>query len=146
MVVVLRRQGDAAEEYLTGLPPRERGRFARDAYSVLHFPIVLGIVLFAVAAGSVVADPEAVLPAYQRFSLAAGMGLVLLAMVAAAYRAVRRVPVERLTGGVVLFGLATAGVGLAAIWFAALSVGTVAAVLVVERLRHPGRLPAGAQP
>jgi low temperature requirement protein LtrA len=89
------RAARAAEDYLKHAEGQERGRFARDAYTILHLPIVIGIVLFAVAAEEVVAHPEASLDAPIRFALAVGVGLVLLGIVAAAYRATHHLPIER---------------------------------------------------
>ena len=48
----------AAEHHLSRLTGQERSRFARDAYSMLHYPLVLGIVLYAVAAHEVISHPE----------------------------------------------------------------------------------------
>lgn len=100
--------------------------------------------LFAVGVESVVAHPLDVLPAYDRILLAEGMALVLLAIVAAVHRAVRRVPAERLVAGVLLLGFAAAGSALAAVWFAVVTVGLVAGALLVERNRMAYGQPGGA--
>jgi low temperature requirement protein LtrA len=89
------RSARAAEEYLKNAEGQERGRFARDAYTILHLPIVIGIVLFAVAAEEVVAHPDRPLPSAIRLALVVGVGLVLLGIVAAAYRATHHLPIER---------------------------------------------------
>ena len=103
------RAARAAERHLKSLTGRERGRFARDAYSILHMPIVIGIVLFAVGAEEVVAHPHEPLESIFAFALAVGAGLVLLAVVAAAYRAIRRIPVERFVAAGLLVLLAIVG-------------------------------------
>ena len=121
------------ERYMRGATPKERGRFARDAFSVLHFPIILGIVLFGVAVEHAVAHPREALPAFERFTMASGLALVLLGIVAAAYRAVRTIPVERLVAAVALGGLALAVTE--AIWFMSAAVDLVIASLFVEHLR-----------
>jgi low temperature requirement protein LtrA len=130
------RAARAAEGYLRSVTGRERGRFARDAYTLLHIPAVLGIVLYAVAAESVVAHPGQPLPTEFRFALAAGMSLVLLAVVAGTYRATRRIPQERLVAALILIGLATWAGGIRADLLTAVVVAIVAAALWRERKRR----------
>jgi len=100
------RAARAVEEYLKKAEGQERGRFARDAYTILHLPIVIGIVLFAVAAEEVVAHPDQALSPEMRFALVVGVGLVLLGIVAAAYRAIHQVPYERMVAAVAVVLLA----------------------------------------
>jgi low temperature requirement protein LtrA len=80
----------AAEEWehaLERLPVEARGRLARDTYTFLHYPIVAGIVGFAVAAEHAVAHPGETLEGPTRAVLAAGIGLVLTGITAARSRA-----------------------------------------------------------
>ena len=87
----------------------ERSRFARDAYSILHFPVVPGIVMFAFGAQEVVAHPADTLSAEFRFASTTGVSLVLLAVVAGTYRAIRRVPFERLVAALAMIPFAAVG-------------------------------------
>ena len=130
-----------AERYLAEADDKEQGRFARDAYSILHYPIILGIVLYAVGAEDVVAHPDDALDGFNRFALSVGVALVLLAVVAAAYRAVRRVPTERFVAGIVLIGLALFGGELSALRLAALVDVVLIVSLVIEH-RNRARLDA----
>jgi low temperature requirement protein LtrA len=52
------RAAPEAEYYLSHVTGRERSRFARDAYSLLHYPLVLGIMLYALAVHDMTAHPE----------------------------------------------------------------------------------------
>ena len=135
------RPAQDAERYLAEADDKEQGRFARDAYSILHYPIILGIVLYAVAAEEVVAHPDDALDGFNRFAISVGVALVLLAVVAAAYRAVRRVPTERFVAAVVLIGLALFGGELSALRLAALVDVVLIASLVIEH-RNRARLDA----
>jgi low temperature requirement protein LtrA len=132
------RAARAAEEYLKHAEGQERGRFARDAYTILHLPIVIGIVLFAVAAEEVVAHPDEPLHAPIRFALVVGVGLVLLGIVAAAYRATRHVPYERMIAAVAVILLAFLAGGLRADVLMAAVVLIVSMALWKER-PNPGR-------
>ena len=88
---------DTIRERLLAYPIKLRVRYARDFYTFLHYPIVAGIILFAISAESAIAHPDESLPVYARVALAAGIGLYQFAFVAAAYWASRRVLVERIT-------------------------------------------------
>jgi low temperature requirement protein LtrA len=105
-----------------------RGRFARDAYSILHYPIIVGIVFFAVAAEEVVAHPDAPLSKPAAFAMALGVALVLVSIVASVFRLIPRIFWLRVATGsglLLLFWLAT---GISGVTAAA----TVVAVLVIE--------------
>lgn len=116
-----------SEAHFKTLPERDKGRFARDAYSILHYPLVVGVVFYAVAAEDVVSHPLDPLSPQSRFAMATGAALVMLSIVASAYLAVRRVPLERLVAALLLIALAALGDPLEATWFAAF----VALILVV---------------
>jgi low temperature requirement protein LtrA len=84
-------------------------------FTFFHYPQVLGIIFFAVAAKDTLADPLAELPAAGRIALALGGSLPLLATVLGRYRVVRHLAWERLAG-------------IAAIWIAAAAMRDVDAV------------------
>jgi low temperature requirement protein LtrA len=122
-----------AEAYFESAGDRERGRFARDAYTILHFPLVLGIVLYAVAAEEVVAHPEEHLTVAGRVSLAMGAALVLLALILSVWRTVHRVPAERLLATIALVLLVVLGGPLSAAVFTGVVVVILVVTLAVER-------------
>lgn len=82
-----------------------RGRVARDWFTFGHFPIVLGIVLYAGVAHGAAAHPTAALPTGERTALALGVASFIGGLAHLKWRAVRRVSVERV-----------AGVAAAALW------------------------------
>jgi low temperature requirement protein LtrA len=65
----------AVDEALSRREGMERTHFARDAYSFLHFPIVFGIVLLAVAIEEAVAHPHEPLPVGASVALVGGVVL-----------------------------------------------------------------------
>ena len=65
----------------------ERGLMARDAFSLMHFPMLLGVIAFAFAVEEVVAHPDEPLSFAIRLSLALGLTLFAGGMVAAIWRA-----------------------------------------------------------
>jgi low temperature requirement protein LtrA len=78
-----------AERRLSEAPFGEQAPLARDSYSYIHFPMIAGIVLFALGlkkAEAAVDDPLKAIPA----SLCGGVALYLLAHIAFRYRNVGR--------------------------------------------------------
>jgi low temperature requirement protein LtrA len=127
-----------AERALRFAEPRRRGGLARDVFSILHYPIVLGIIFFAVAAKKTVAHPEDPLSGAGRAALALGIALGLSTPALARYRVVRRVAWER---GVAIAAAPVAVVlfpGLAAMWLLALVIAIVVVLLAVEAARLRG--------
>ena len=93
----------ALDRALEAASGARRSMLARDAYSLLHFPMVLGIIGFAVAVEEAVAHPAAPLSTAERFTLALGVVLFTAGMGLALRRATGRLPLPR-----VLFAAATA--------------------------------------
>jgi len=127
------RAAPYAEDYFERATDRERGRFARDFYTILHFPLVLGIVMYAVAAEEVVAHPDEHLALAARVSLAAGAALVLLAVILGTWRAIRRIPTERVVATATLSLLVLAGGSLSATVFTTAALAILVVTLAVER-------------
>jgi low temperature requirement protein LtrA len=80
---------------------------ARDAYSLLHFPMLCGIVAYAVAIEAAVTHPGDPLPGAERLALALGLALFVGGMALALHRGTGHLPLTRaglvlLTAGAVL--------------------------------------------
>ena len=86
----------AAERTLRRASPRARNTLARDVFTFFHYPIVLGIILYAVAAKKTLEHPLDPLSAAGRWALGLGIALFLSGFVLARFRAIRRVAWERL--------------------------------------------------
>ncbi len=117
-------------------------RIARDAYTYLHAAIVAGIVLSAVGDELVIAHPTEVLPGSELATVVAGPALYLLAHVALRLRMTGTISVKRLTGALACVAVAGVGLFAPALVVAALLVGVLVTVIVVERiaeLRRRGR-------
>jgi low temperature requirement protein LtrA len=89
--------------------PRVRGRIARDVFTFLHFPMVAGIVFFAVAAKKAVAHPDDPLSSAGRFALGAGIAMFLLGFLGGRFRLIRKVAVERVAAALGVGVLAALG-------------------------------------
>ena len=84
---------------------RVQNEMARDSYSLLHFPMVAGIVLVALGLKKTIGDVSEPLETVPAFALAGGLGIYLLALVAFRYRHVRTTNRHRLALGVAMFAL-----------------------------------------
>ena len=122
----LYRVGERAMKEATG---KARGRLARDAYTLAHYPIVAGVILFAVGTEVLLEHPELTLEGPVRWAFVGGLMLFIGA---------QSIMVRRLTGSLtwerfVLLGLlAIAGLALGDLSGAAL--GAVACILLVATL------------
>jgi low temperature requirement protein LtrA len=124
------------ERSLKSASGTERGRLARDAYSMGHYPLIAGVILFAVGTEELLAHPELALDSASRWAFLGGLVMFLLAQAAMAARMTGKVAWERLTVSAVLVLL---GIGLTATSGAVL--GLLACVVVVgglgvEMARH----------
>ena len=83
------------ERILRDLQGAERVALARDIYAYAHFPMIVGIVLFAFAMKTVVGDVGAELDSVAAFALCGGSALYLLTYSAVRIRVERRLRVSR---------------------------------------------------
>ena len=86
---------EAVEHTLRVAGPYERGRVARDLFTFGHFPIVFGLVLYAVAAKHAVAHPTEHLADGDLVALAGAVTLFVGGLAGLQFQAIRRVAPER---------------------------------------------------
>ncbi|MBA3384155.1 MAG: low temperature requirement protein A [Actinobacteria bacterium] len=111
--------------------PERRGTLARDIFTLCHYPIVLGIIFFAVAAKKTVAEPGEPLTTAGRFALGAGIGFFLVGFALARYRVIRRIAWERVAAALP----DAPGLGLMAIVVGCLVAGLVAETVRIREFR-----------
>jgi low temperature requirement protein LtrA len=105
---------------------REQNAMARDSYSYLHLPMIVGIVLVALGMKKTLAHVEDPLKLVPGFALLGGVAVYLLAHVAFRYRGAHTLSRRRLGLAVVLLALVPAAVELPAL----ATLGILAALLV----------------
>jgi low temperature requirement protein LtrA len=110
-----------AHQLLTDRSGAERAALARDAYTYLHFPMVAGIVLFAFAMKTTLADVDSELATVPALGLCVGPAVYLFAFVAL------RVRVSRTLGG----GRLIAAIACALLWPVAVVVPALVALTLV---------------
>ena len=132
---------DDLEEAFAAVDPANRGSVARDAYSLAHFPLVGGIVAFAIAAEHTVPHPTDPVEAETIGALGIGVTLFMGATVLSYWRVHHRVLVPRLTITLATAGLLVLVVGARPVWPLAIAAAGLAVIAVVERSRLPGRTP-----
>jgi low temperature requirement protein LtrA len=81
---------------------REQNEMARDSYSLLHFPMVAGIVLVALGMKKTIGDVSEPLSGPTTFALAGGLAIYLLALVGFRYRHVHTTNRQRLVLAILL--------------------------------------------
>ncbi len=96
------------------------GRVARDLYTLLHYPMITGIVFFAVALEEAFLHPDEPLTGFTRWMLATSVAMYFLAQALATYRAWGQFTYERVIG-----------VGIIALMAAVLTIKAELVVLLV---------------
>ena len=125
----------AAERSLRRAPPEVRGPLARDLFTFFHYPIVLGIIFYAVAAKKTLEHPLEPLSDAGRWALGLAIAVFLSGFVLARLRAIRRIAWERVTAGVAAVVVAVLLDGTDAIVTLAVVIGILVASIVVETWR-----------
>jgi low temperature requirement protein LtrA len=127
-----------------------RNELARDSYSFIHFPIVAGIILFALGLKTTLGHPEGTLHVVPAFALLGGVAVYLLGLVAFRYRHVHTLNHRRLLLALVLFALIPAALALSALAILAIEATLAWVVITIEtrgygegrdRVRHGDAAP-----
>ncbi len=115
-----------------------RSTMARDAYSLLHFPMLCGMIAYAVAIEEAVAHPGEPLHVEVRLLLAVGLALFVGGLALAIWRATRRLLLPRV---ILAIGTAAAIVAISEVapWLslAITFVGLTAVLILEERTISP---------
>jgi low temperature requirement protein LtrA len=115
---------------------RERNELARDGYSILHFPLVAGIVLAAFGLHETLAHMHDHLHAVPAFGLAGGLGVYLLGHVAFRWRYFHSVKWGRLVAAGASFAMVPIATSIDAIVSLALVTAIAVALIVYESIRY----------
>jgi low temperature requirement protein LtrA len=116
-------------------PGKEQNELARDAYSLIHFPMVAGIVLAALGLKTTLAHVGDALDTVPAVALVGGVGLYLLAHVAFRWRLFGSLGRERLVAGVVVLALFPVAVELPALATISLVLAVLCALIAYEVTR-----------
>jgi low temperature requirement protein LtrA len=115
---------------------KERNELARDCYSYLHFPMVAGIVMVAVALKKTLAhvgDPLELMPA---FALLGGVAFYLLGHVAFRFRHIHSINRQRLALALGMFGLLPMAVEVSAVASLAIVTALLCALIAYETVSY----------
>jgi low temperature requirement protein LtrA len=125
----------AAERALHRASPQARGPLARDVFTYFHYPIVLGIILYAVAAEKTLEHPLDPLSEAGRWALGLGIALFLASFALMRFRVIRRVAWERLAAAAAALVVAVALDGTDAIVTLGVVIGVVVTSTAIETVR-----------
>ncbi len=119
----------------------ETGPIARDAYSLIHFPLICGVIGFAVAVEEMVLHPDRPATGAVTASLAVGVGLLVGASALSYWRVTGVVLVPRLAILALTVAVITALRAADPIWSLAAAAAGLLAVVIVEGTIRSGRKP-----
>ena len=125
-----------AQRRLSEVAGEARNAMARDSYTYLHLPMVIGIVFLALGLKKALAHPGDHLYALVSLALFGGVALYLLAHVAFRYRNMRSWNVQRAVVAVLLLAMIPLGVVLPALASVALLALVINALVVYEVFRY----------
>ena len=106
---------EAVERSLRSASPYDRGRIARDRFTFGHFPIVFGLVLYAVVAKHVVAHPTEAASGGDLVVLTGAVAFFVGGLLGLQWQAMRRLAPERVTA-IVAVAVVCWGAGPQAPW------------------------------
>jgi low temperature requirement protein LtrA len=112
-----------------------RGPLARDVFTFFHYPVVLGIIFYAVAAKKTLEKPVDPLSDAGRWALGLGIAIFLTGFVLMRFRVLRRIAWERVAAALVAVVLAVALDRTDAIVTLGLVIGVLVLSIVVETAR-----------
>lgn len=130
------RAQEVWESALRSADVHETGNVARDVYTFTHFPMIVGIVLSAVALEEAFLHPDEPLESFVKTVFVIGLAAFLLSIAAAAFRAYRVVLWERLLAVVGVIIVVYGAINLAA----RVAVIAVTAVLVTSMVVEYARM------
>jgi low temperature requirement protein LtrA len=126
-----------AAQRLRGAPLREQVELARDVYTLLHLPLVGGIIVFAMGLRRTLLNVDARLDVVPAVALLGGVALYLLALTAVKWRSMGSIRLLRPLTAMAILALLPAALNVPAL--AALGMVTAGAWLpiAVELIRQP---------
>jgi low temperature requirement protein LtrA len=125
----------AAERSLRRASGFARGPLARDVFTFFHYPMILGIILYAVAAKKTLEHPLDPLTEAGRWALGFGVASFLVAFALMRFRVIRRVAWERLGAAALALALAVSLDGPDAIVTLGVVIGVVVVSVAIETAR-----------
>ena len=125
----------AAERALRLASPEARGALARDVFTFFHYPIVLGIIFYAVAAKKTLAHPNDPLSDAGRWALGLGIAVFLSGFVLARFRVIRRIAWERVIAGAAALTVSVALHGTDAIVTLSVAIAILVTSVLIETVR-----------
>jgi len=135
---------DRLEEAMRSQSPARIGRYARDVYSFAHFPLIFGVIGYAISVEETIAHPRDPLAVQGMLALGFGVCLIVGGTALALTLAGVRVPAVRwwmmigLLASIPALGLVPAWVALALVSL------LVAALALVERGQRPTAIQPGS--
>ena len=111
---------------------REQNEMARDSYSILHLPMVAGIVLLALGLKKTIGHVEDPLKLVPATALLGGTAMYLLAHVAFRYRHIRTLNTRRLAWSVLLVAFIPVAIEIPALATLAVLAAALVVLIVVE--------------
>lgn len=128
---------EVSERLLRRAAPGERGRLARDMFTIGHFPLVVGLIMYALVAKHIVQFPAGKLKVDDRWMLAGAVVAYVGGLMLIQWRAIHRVAPERVAALALVCGLCAVGGHARSVILVALVAAVLAGMhaLTLRRIR-----------
>jgi len=123
-----------AMESKTGI---DRSRLGRDTYSLLHFPLICGLIIYAFAIEEAMSHPHAVLSLAARTALALGICIYSFGLVSTHWRATGKILVSRLIISILTAACIYFVTGVETYWTLTIAFIGLALLCTVEEIYSP---------
>ncbi len=127
----------AMEHRTEELQEPDRSTMARDLYTTAHIPIIGGVILAAAAIEEIALHPSDEVGTTFGLMLFGGIGLFLLGVSGAAFRAYRAITYERIAGALLIGLVLILGASLRGIWILVLVDVVLLGIILAEYVRYP---------
>ena len=128
------RSKEILEHAMAGKEGIYRSELGRDVFSLLHFPILIGLIIYAFAIEEAMLHPEDVMSLAARVALSLGLFIYSTGIVIAILRATGRIHYTRLLFTVAISAIIFAVTGLPTIWSLSIALAGLAMMCVWEEI------------
>lgn len=128
------RSKEILEHAMAGKEGIYRSELGRDVFSLLHFPILIGLIIYAFAIEEAMLHPEDVMSLAARVALSLGLFIYSTGIVIAILRATGRIHYTRLLFTAAISAIIFAVTGLPTIWTLAIALTGLAVMCIWEEI------------
>lgn len=115
----------------------DRSQMARDVYSLFHFPLLCGLIIYAYSIEEAMLHPEDIMSVAARMALSIGIFIFSTGIVISYWRATGRILIDRLIGALIICALIIGITGIQTAWTMSIALTGLITICIWEEIRLP---------